>query len=80
MNEIYRTLKPGGIFFSYTPMYPFAPAFIDPTHINQITNTTFEKYFDESSNWAAIYGFKGKFSIAYQARSGHHLVSILEKV
>jgi len=80
MNEIYRTLKPGGIFFSYTPMYPFAPAFIDPTHINQITNTTFEKYFDENSNWAAIYGFKGKFSIAYQARSGHHLVSILEKV
>jgi len=80
MNEIYRTLKPGGIFFSFTPMYPFAPSFVDPTHVNQITNTTFEKYFDDTLMWGSIYGFKGKFSIAYQARSGHHLVSVLKKV
>jgi SAM-dependent methyltransferase len=80
MSEIYRTLKPGGIFFSFTPMYPFAPAFVDPTHVNMITNGTFEKYFDDTHQWASIYGFKGKFSLVYQARSGHHLVSILQKV
>jgi SAM-dependent methyltransferase len=80
MNEIWRTLKPGGIFFSYTPMYPFSPSFVDPTHVNQITNTTFEKYFDSTFMWGSIYGFKGKFSIAYQARSGHHLVSVLKKI
>jgi SAM-dependent methyltransferase len=79
MNEIYRTLKPGGIFFSFTPMYPFPDTVVDPTHVNQITNTTFDNYFDDVFRWASDYGFKGKFSIAYQARSGQHLVSILEK-
>lgn len=80
MNEIYRTLKPGGIFFSFTPMYPFPDTVVDPTHVNQITSTTFDHYFDDTCRWATDYGFKGRFSIAYQARSGQHLVSIMQKI
>jgi SAM-dependent methyltransferase len=79
MNEIHRTLKPGGIFFSSTPMYPFLPAFTDPTHVNAITNSTFTHYFDEHHKLASIYGFKGAFSIKYQARYGHHLICVMEK-
>ena len=79
MNEIYRTLKPGGIFLSSTPIYPFSPAFRDPTHVNIITYETFKLYFDDENNWAAIYGFRGKFKILEQILIGFHLISILQK-
>ena len=37
MNEIYRVLKPGGTFLSFTPAFPAAAAWRDPTHVNIIT-------------------------------------------
>ena len=79
MNEIYRTLKPGGIFFSHTPIYPFSAAFRDPTHVNILTDETFPLYFDDKHTWAKMYGFNGIFSIRYQARRGMHLISVLQK-
>jgi SAM-dependent methyltransferase len=79
MNEIYRTLKPGGIFFSSTPIYPFSPAFRDPTHVNIITNETFTLYFDDENKWGVIYGFNGEFRIVEQNRIGFHLISVLQK-
>lgn len=80
MNEVYRTLKPGGIFFSHTPIYPFSPAFRDPTHVNILTNETFSLYFDDKNCWAKIYGFNGSFTIRFQGRYGMHLISILQKL
>lgn len=37
INEVWRVLKPGGIFRSWTPMYPHAELFQDPTHLSAWT-------------------------------------------
>ena len=78
MNEIWRTLKIGGIFFSHTPTYPLRTAFSDPTHVNYITEETFE-YFNDESRLAAMYGFNGAFKVLEQYRTDSHLISILQK-
>jgi len=80
MNEIFRVLKPGGVFLSWTPAYPHAAAFRDPTHVNIITDETFPLYFDWQHRWATIYGFKGAFRVDQQTWQGPHLQSILTKV
>jgi len=79
MNEIWRVLKPGGIFFSSTPVYPFSPAFRDPTHVNIISHETFPLYFDDKNRLAAMYGFTGSFRILGQAVSPPHLISLLQR-
>lgn len=78
MNEVWRTLKPNGIFFSHTPMYPFRSAFSDPTHVNYITEETFH-YFNDQSRLAEMYGFNGAFKILEQHRTESHLISVLQK-
>ena len=62
MNEIYRVLKPGGIFHGITPGYPRSEAFVDPTHVNFITKKT-HTYFTSPKYKARMYGFNGKFKI-----------------
>ena len=65
MNEVYRTLKPGGLFLSFTPAYPVVDAFSDPTHVNIITEKTFPEYFTNQLG-ASIYGFTGRFELVGQ--------------
>jgi len=79
MNEIHRTLKPKGLFMSHTPIYPFSPAFQDPTHVNIITEQTFPMYFDDTKQVGKMYGFNGSFKILDQVLKGSHLISILQK-
>lgn len=79
MNEIWRTLKPGGIFFSHTPVFPYSPVFRDPTHVNIITDETFTLYFDDKFTWAKMYGFKGSFEVLEQFIKEPHLISVLKK-
>jgi SAM-dependent methyltransferase len=62
MNEIYRVLKPGGIFYAITPGYPRNEAFVDPTSVNFITKKT-HTYFLNPKYKARMYGFQGKFKI-----------------
>ena len=62
MNEVFRILKPGGVFFSLTPCYPYNEAFQDPTHVNIMTEDTIETYFCGSA-WARIYGYNGSFTM-----------------
>jgi len=62
MNEAYRVLKPGGIFYAITPCYPRAEAFVDPTHVNFISHKT-HTYFTMPNPGALVYGFNGKFDI-----------------
>lgn len=78
MNEVWRTLKVGGIFFSHTPAYPFRTAFSDPTHVNYITEETFQ-YFNNESRLATMYGFNGAFKVLEQYRTDSHLISVLQK-
>lgn len=69
MNEIYRVLKPNGIFLHQTPAFPSRLVFQDPTHVNFITEDTFPSYFCfpniEAKNNG--YGFKGEFKLLDQA-------------
>jgi SAM-dependent methyltransferase len=86
MNEIYRCLKVGGVFLSYTPAYPYSSSFSDPTHVNIITEDTFPNYFssDPFGRWdvpmAKIYGFYGNFVLIKQFWIKDHLVTILGKL
>ena len=80
MNEVYRVLKPGGMFLSFTPGYPNAVAFRDPTHVNFITDETFPLYFDDVNRWASIYGFKGAFSLRMHEWRGPHIFAVMQKV
>ncbi len=82
MNEIYRVLKNDGLFFSFTPAFPAAAAWRDPTHVNIITEETFPLYFDDKNRLADIYGFNGYFKIEDQKwhENQMHLVTLMRKV
>lgn len=82
MNEIYRVLKTGGLFYSFTPAFPASPAWRDPTHVNIITEETFPLYFDSQNRWASMYGFNGSFDIVEQGwhENKVHLVTTMRKV
>ena len=62
MNEIWRVLTPGGLFYAVTPAYPRQEAFVDPTHVNIITENT-HSYFTEPHLQAKMYGFVGSFKV-----------------
>jgi len=88
MNEIYRVLKPGGIFYAITPGYPRNEAFVDPTSVNFITKKT-HKYFLSPKYKASMYGFKGKFKIVrkvkwikltQETRNDRWLIKVLKNI
>lgn len=79
MNEVWRVLKVGGLFYSETPCYPMKEAFQDPTHINIMTEDTLRLYFADNA-WAKIYGFVGSFSLIAEGWRGSHYFCILVKV
>lgn len=67
MNEIYRILKPNGVFYARTPFYPHPEAFQDPTHVNIITTMTITYFNGEmkdgyGNEFGKMYGFNGKFN------------------
>ena len=83
MNEAYRVLKDGGIFYSHTPAFPFPEAFVDPTHVNIITEDTFSHYFcvsDDGFPGARRYGFQGCFQLVSQQWLGFRLLTVLRKI
>jgi SAM-dependent methyltransferase len=80
MNEVYRVLKTDGYFLSFTPAFPRAEAFQDPTHVNIITKKTFSCYFDWGNRWASMYGFNGAFQVVFQEWRGPNLLTIMQKV
>lgn len=67
MNEIWRVLKPDGLFYAQTPAIPHAAAFQDPTHVNFITDRTHE-YFTQPLRMATQYGYVGDFSMLRSKR------------
>lgn len=81
MNEIYRVLKPNGYFLHSTPAFPSRESFMDPTHVNIITEDTFPKYFCRPYLWAKEfgYGFNGDFKMISQGWIKYAwLVSIIQ--
>ncbi len=62
MNEIWRVLRPDGLFYGYTPAFPHPSAFQDPTHVNILSRDS-HIYFTRPDFKARMYGFKGDFSV-----------------
>jgi SAM-dependent methyltransferase len=62
MNEVWRVLKNGGLFYASTPVYPSQEAFVDPTHLNYLTDRT-HIYFTRPHCMAEMYGFTGCFDV-----------------
>lgn len=62
MNEVWRVLKPDGLLYAVTPVYPGKAAFQDPTHVNIMTVDT-HTYFTRPQRMAAMYGFVGDFAV-----------------
>jgi len=60
INEVYRVLKPNGVFFASTPIFPHPSAFVDPTHVNIMTDKTY-LYFIGNKALGQMYGFNGNF-------------------
>lgn len=80
MNECFRVLKPGGVFLSLTPIYPFLGAFQDPTHNNIMTVDTIPSYFsDQKAEIAKHYGITADFKVLTQRSFGQHLIAVLSK-
>lgn len=62
MDEIWRVLVPNGRLYALTPAFPHAAAFMDPTHVNIITEDTYG-YFCGDEPLGRMYGFKGRFRL-----------------
>ena len=71
MNEVWRVLKPGGLLYAVTPVYPHKAVFQDPTHVNVITVDSHE-YFTRPALRAAMYGYRGDFLLRRAEPTRHH--------
>ena len=74
MTEIWRLLKPGGIFVSMTPSTDGRGAFQDPTHYSFWNENSFWYYCDDAHR--ALYDIKAKFdaiSVLTGAMNGHQI-------
>ncbi len=78
MNEIFRVLKPGGVFFNTQPCFPSKEAFQDPTHVNIMTEDTLNLYFCAPA-WARIYGYEGSFEMLEEGWVGGKYFSFMRK-
>jgi len=61
IDEIWRVLKPGGIFEHFTPSTDGRGAFMDPTHLS-FWNINSWLYFTVGI-WAGMYGIKSRFTV-----------------
>lgn len=78
MNEIFRVLKPGGVFFNIQPCYPSKQVFQDPTHVNIMSEDTIFNYFCEPA-WARMYGYEGSFDMLKDGWLEYKYFSFLKK-
>lgn len=67
MNEVWRVLKPGGLFYAVTPMHSHEKMWRDPTHVNPVTPKSY-RYFTEPELGARMYGYRGTFRVLRQTR------------
>jgi SAM-dependent methyltransferase len=78
INEVFRVLRPGGIFFSIQPCFPAKQVFKDPTHINIMTEDTLYQYFCEPA-WGRIYGYDGSFEMRGEGWLGCKYFAFMRK-
>jgi SAM-dependent methyltransferase len=78
MNEIWRVLKPGGVFTSKTPCYPAVEVHQDPTHLSVWTLHSMD-YFCGKYPIARLYGVKTNFELLENRLDGFYLLAKLRK-
>lgn len=78
-DEIWRILKPGGIFTSYTPMYPHGEIFQDPTHLSAWTINSMNYFCGEHPGARRIYGIRACFEKIALREEGFYLYAQLRK-
>ena len=85
MSEVWRILKPQGLFVARTPAYPHPEAFQDLTHVKVITDTTVSYFARRPQADGSLidawgpelgrrYGFKGSFVLLSQQWDHSHLI------
>jgi len=84
IEEIYRVLKPSGVFDSFTPSTDGRGAFQDPTHVSFWNINSWLYYMDNAHR--DLYGIKAKFAgnlrnfITDQNRQIVHVLAELKAV
>ena len=78
MNEIWRILKPGGTFSSFTPCYPAVEVHRDPTHLSVWTLESMA-YFCGKYPVAELYGIRTNFELIENVLEGFYLHAVLRK-
>lgn len=78
MNEIWRIIKPGGTFESFTPCYPHPEVFQDPTHVSVWTEKSMG-YFCGEYPVARQYGVMCDFEMLEQRMEKFYLYARLKK-
>jgi SAM-dependent methyltransferase len=84
MTEIWRILKPGGLFLSFTPSTDGRGAFQDPTHYSFWNENSFHYFACDIHR--ALYDIKPKFDILSLATTEYdqngvcHVVAIMKAV
>ena len=78
MNEIWRVLRPGGTFTSFTPCHPHVEVHRDPTHLSVWTLESMD-YFCGKYRVAKIYGVKEYFELVENKMDRFYLYAVLRK-
>lgn len=76
MNEAWRVLAPGGIFWVFVPTTDGAGAWCDPTHVSFWNRASFDYFLDgapERVRFAASYGIKAGFRMRREERRDRFL-------
>jgi SAM-dependent methyltransferase len=79
MDEVWRVLKPGGVFRSWTPMYPHPEVFQDPTHLSVWTIKSMDYFCGDYAAAKRIYGIRACFEKVDVREDGFYLFAELRK-
>lgn len=79
IDEVWRVLKPGGIFRSWTPMYPHPQVFQDPTHLSVWTIKSMDYFCGVYSVANKTYGIQACFEKIDVREEGFYLFAELRK-
>lgn len=80
-NEVHRVLKPGGIFYSFTPHLPNASeVYRDPTHVSVWVEDSWQYWAGSMTPLMRHYGYTADFKLNTAQRQGAHYAVELEKI
>ena len=77
-NEVYRVLKPGGLFYSQTPIYPDKSIFQDPTHLSVWTDDSMNYFSGDYFGFHDHYNHTSRFEQMDKQVQNNHLYITLK--